>query len=154
MSPLTAVASSLSGWNGTPPSPVTPIAPQPMRLNPPNWLASPMNDATYDSSPDFDPTDPMTPLASEFQWPEPSMQYAFEKLSTQCAFETESSAESSSSQARLNFNYAPQADMMAEYARAEALQEYEMGLQERVLMADAPDFGLFALETTIDEYQY
>ncbi|KAJ7509885.1 hypothetical protein B0H11DRAFT_1901250 [Mycena galericulata] len=128
MSPLTAVASSLAGWNGEPSISVAPMAPQPIRLNTPRWLSAP--EVRYESSsPDFDARDPLTPLGGDFPWPlDPTAQYIFAH--------DDSKGEGDP----------------VDYARAEALQEYEFGLQERVHGANsAADFTLFE---PVNELQY
>ena len=94
MSPLTVVAtslaaatptSSLDGWDGqpnrniTPKEPIATPAPQPLRPYVPHWLTAPQDGPIFEpSSPEFDAKDPLTPLASHFEWPlEPTEQYLF-----------------------------------------------------------------------------
>ncbi|KAJ7140266.1 hypothetical protein C8R43DRAFT_594107 [Mycena crocata] len=132
MSPLTAVASSLAGWNGEPaPSTIAPLAPQPVRVTAPSWLASPQPAHKYEpASPEFETKDPLTPLASEFEWPlDPTSQYVFAH---------------------------PGADTIISHAKGgsdptdyAALQEYQHGLQNRIHHTEV-DFNLFTFDSSDD----
>ncbi|KAF7356407.1 HMG box domain-containing protein [Mycena venus] len=141
MSPLAAVASSLAGWNGAVPSPsstplVAPIAPQPMYLSPPSWLATPETVLAYGTAASPCVVSPI-PLPAD-QWPlDPAGHYVFGVPTGWDA---------------LAHEHLKAATDPEDYARAAALQEYEHGLQERVHGVADPnaDFNFFGVELDFD----
>ncbi|KAJ6519071.1 hypothetical protein C8R45DRAFT_1065874 [Mycena sanguinolenta] len=127
MSPLAAVASSLANWNGELTSPRTmttppaaPIAPQPIRPNPPMWVGSPDTTLLYQPSPSPNVEErarSLTPLAN-IQWPLDSTgQYVF---GTPVRWDGAA------------YDRLKHTNNSGNYAYEAALREYEPGLQERV----------------------
>ncbi|KAJ6581817.1 hypothetical protein B0H19DRAFT_1061322 [Mycena capillaripes] len=144
MSPMTAIVSSLAGWDGTvPANPVAPqfapMAPQPLRFNQPAWLASPETMPDPGPSPEFgsDGAGPLTPLPTD-QWAlDPDAQSVFGASTWDGAVHGRGASD-------------PE-----DYVRTAALQEYELGLRERVHCMGEPidnnDFTYFgALELDFD----
>lgn len=138
MSPFTAVASSLAGWDGTvPANPVVPqfapVAPQPLRVIQPAWLASPEAMPDPAPSPEFgsDGGGPLTPLPWAL---DPAAQPIFDASTWEGTVHGRGASDSE------------------DYARAAALQKYELGLRERCI-ADSNfnnDFSFFGLELDFD----